>query len=243
MPPSRTLSEDLESSPISSTVDKLWEAWYFILGMVSSYHDPHAFRYNLNAFIQALRNVTFMLQSEDGKPPGFEQWYKAKRREMASNPQLKRFVEARNLVVKKQMLAAKSTLRIGIFRGRRFKLGVGGDVDHFRSSHELLRAAQGFFTGFMIDEGHSSLDEQLGVQREWKVAAIGDGEVVGHCADALRALARLVEDAHLLWGTKFDASFELPDVAAQQVLLETDVAPELAKKWGWVRDAGEKKSA
>jgi hypothetical protein len=237
--PKRTLSEDLEGSPIPSTVDKLWEAWYFILCMVENYHDPHAFRYNLNAFIQALRNITFMLQSEDPKPPGFKAWYEARRKEMASNAQLKRFVEARNLVVKQQMLAAKSTLRIGIFRGRRFKLGVGGEVDHFRDSRELLRAAQGFYTGFMIDEEHSALDEQLGVYREWKVPVLGDGEVVLHCEAALRAMARLIEDAHTLWGTTFDASFELPDVARHQVLLETDVAPDLASKWGWLQDANE----
>lgn len=36
--------------------------------MLQEYHAPFHFRFYLNAFIQALRNVTFMLQSEERKP-------------------------------------------------------------------------------------------------------------------------------------------------------------------------------
>ena len=153
---------------------------------------------------------------------------------MKANPQLERFVKARNLVVKQQMLASKSDLRIGIFRRREFKLGVGGEVNHFRDSRELLRLAQQFYVGFMIDEEHSALYEQLGVFREWRVEAIGEGEVVNHCVEALRAMGRLVEQAHELWGAKFDGSFEVPDLQSYQVLLESDVEPELLEKWGWL---------
>jgi hypothetical protein len=54
--------------------------------MAGEYHDLHAFRYNLNAFVQALRNITFMLQSEEGKPASFEAWYREKQDNMRSDP-------------------------------------------------------------------------------------------------------------------------------------------------------------
>ena len=86
-------------SPIPSTVDKVVEAQYFLMAMADGYHDPHIFRYKLNAFIQALRNVTFMLQSEPRKPKGFKSWYAEKQKEMGKDSQLRQFVEARNFLV------------------------------------------------------------------------------------------------------------------------------------------------
>ena len=201
--------------------------------MAAEYHDPHAFRYNLNAFIQALRNVTFILQAEKEKPDGFAKWYENARDRLKADDRLKRFVNARNLIVKRQMLESSSELKVGIFRGRRYKLGVGGDVIHYRSSHEILKTAQAFFVGNMIDEGHSALWEQLGVFREWRVQELGQGEVVSTCCEALSSIARLVEEANSIWGYDFNASFDEPNVADIQVLLESDVDPSLPMKWGW----------
>jgi hypothetical protein len=112
------------TSPIPATLDKLGESSFFLSQMMRSYHSPTEFRYNLNAFIQALRNITFMLQSEERKPEGFEEWYAGKQVEMKSNKLLRKFILARNLIVKQGMLAAKSTAHVGIFRGRSFKMGV-----------------------------------------------------------------------------------------------------------------------
>lgn len=233
---SQTLSQDIENSPLPSTVDKFWEAWYFLLAMAGEYHDPHAFRYNLNAFIQAFRNITFMLQSEEKKPSSFETWYDGKRAQMRDIELLKHLVEARNLIVKKSMLAPSSEVRLGLFKGRRFKLGVGGPIDPFRDSRELLRKACNFYIGFYIDEQHSDIGEQIGVWRRWVVEEIGPDEVVAHCAEALAYMARLLEEAHAIWGTSFDASFQIPHPDTFQALLESDVDPSLPIKWGWVKE-------
>lgn len=229
-----TLTEDLQHSPISSTVDKLWESWYFILMMLQNYHDPHAFRYNLNAFIQALRNITFMLQSEEKKPEKFDAWYRDKQEAMRANQLLRRFVDARNMVVKKQMLATASFARLGLFRDRKFKLGVGGDVDPFVDSRDYLSKATSFMVGFFLDLEHSAIGEQIGVYRQWSTDAIGEGEVTRHCISALDEMAIIVQEAHTLLGVEFDASFKIPSIENSQVLLESDVDPSLPVKWGWV---------
>jgi len=90
----KTLRQDVEDSPIPSTVDKFWEAWFFLIGSTREYHDPWAFRYNLNAFIQALRNITFMLQSEPEKPAAFSTWYAQQQEYLRQDPDLHKFVES-----------------------------------------------------------------------------------------------------------------------------------------------------
>jgi len=42
---------------------------------LTNYQEPDAFRANLNATIQSLRNVTFALQSEKHSVANFEEWY------------------------------------------------------------------------------------------------------------------------------------------------------------------------
>src|SRR4051794_9422817 len=101
--------------PIPSTHDKYNEAQYFFGGILKNYHHAYQFQFNLNAFIQAIRNITWMLQSEDGKPEGFDSWYAAKQADMRGNEVLKRFVNARNVVVKRSSLTAKSKARSGLF--------------------------------------------------------------------------------------------------------------------------------
>ena len=231
---SKTLRKDIEDSPIPSTIDKFWESWYFLLMAADNYHDPWAFRYNLNAFIQALRNITFMLQGETPKPAGFEAWYAQKQDEMRDEPKLRRFVQARNLVVKKQMLVPRSTVTIGIYRGRRFKICMQGEHNPFQDSQVLLRRAVEFFVGYMLDKEHSAIGEQIGVGREWVVDEIGSGEVLQHCEQALRGFTNLIQEAHVLWGVELDASFDMPVAESYQVLLESDLNPDLPIQWGWM---------
>ena len=231
--PRLTLTEEIANSPISSTADKFWESWYFLLKVVDCYHDPHTFRYNLNAFIQALRNITFILQSEPSKPDGYQAWYDGWRKRLSGSEVASRFLKARNIIVKQEMLAAASEVRVGIFRGRRFKLGTGGPVDPFNYSARILRLAQEHYISFMIDEEHSAIGEQLGVWRKWVVPCLGPEEVTQYCTLALKEFRILLAEAHALWGVEMDCSFELPNITAAQVLLESDVDPGLIEKWGW----------
>ncbi len=230
---SGTIGDELQNSPIPSTVDKFREAHYFLVAMSKTYHSPHAFRYSLNAFIQALRNITFMLQSEPGKPASFECWYAEKQEDMRSDAQLRQFVEARNLIVKKAMLTPSSEAQIGLFRWRRLKLGFSVQADPFVHGRELLRRSREFCLKTFLDEEHSAIGEEAGVWRKWVVDGIGKEDAVSHCGAALRKLSSLVEEASKLWGTEFDGGFDVPEPAVYQVLTESDVDPGLLKKWEW----------
>ena len=225
--------EEQFTSPIPSTLDKFQEAFFFLNQTMRSYHSPTEFRFNLNAFIQALRNVTFMLQSEENKPEGFTEWYAAKQEEMRNNDLLRKFVGVRNLIVKQGMLEARSTAHVGIFKGRNFHLGVGGKISPFMDTRFIFEKGKEFYIGYMMDEEHSAIGEQIGVEREWIVDEIGSSEVVTLCYQALDYMSNLVSEVHGLYGVKLEPLNLEPDIRKMKVILESDLDSTLPKKWGW----------
>ena len=84
---------------------------------MSTYHEPSPFRYNLNAFLQALRSVTFRLQSDLAGHADFHDWYSNQQESMRQDPLLRRFVDGRNTVVKERNLMMNSRAAVGVFDG------------------------------------------------------------------------------------------------------------------------------
>lgn len=219
---------------IVNTHDKFEEAHYFLHKMLENYHNANEFRFNLNAFIQALRNITFALQSEKHNLPDFDKWYELKQIEMKQSELLKNFVEGRNIVVKRGNLEVTSEAVVGMFRYRKSKLGMVIPVDPFSSSEILLKHYQESFIGLFIDKEHSAIGEQLGVQRVWKVDSIGETEIIQLCFDAWRKIGEVVKEAHDLVGLEFHIPLDCEENPEEyQILLETDLNPKLIKKWGW----------
>lgn len=202
--------------------------------MINNYHDSERFRFNMNAFIQALRNITFALQYEKRKLPDFDLWYAKKQEWMRESPLLKKFIDGRNIVVKRGNLEIKSKAHIGLFRERNLKLGIAIPVNPFISSLNLLETAEKQFVGILIDGEHSAIGEQCGIHRKWVVEEIGEEEVLQLCFQAWRIIGQLIKEAHEI----LNHDFYLPEGCEEspknyQVLLETDLNPDLAKEWEW----------
>ncbi|HLG26711.1 MAG TPA: hypothetical protein VI423_02905 [Paenisporosarcina sp.] len=191
------------------------------------------FQFNLNAFIQAIRNITFMLQSEDNKPEGFQKWYESKQSDMKRNELLKRFVAARNIVVKQSSLTHKSKAWSGMYRGRKMKLAIQHEIPVLMDTKAALERAKDFAIGLFLDEEHSAIGEQIGVQRIWVVDELGDQEVVSICLNVFNYMGHLVAEALSLFGSNATHEDINIDMERVQVLLETDVDPSLVDKWGW----------
>ena len=224
-----------EGCPIPAAHEKCAEARYFLIQCLLHYHAPQPFLHNLNAFIQALRNITFMLQSQAGLPSKFQPWYETKREEMRKLTPLRRFVDARNIVVKQSSLTAKSTVKCGLFRGRRMKLSMESDIKPFTETEKLLVLTSKFVGEFFLGGKHSIVGEQAGVERAWIVEELGEGEVMAGCIEALNYMIALVEDGHrLLDRTSGIEFFGLNDMREFTVMLETDADPTLFSKWGWL---------
>lgn len=174
-----------------------------------------------------------MLQSESEKPHAFDEWYLEKRNEMKAYELLRRFVEARNLIVKQTSLTSRSKALSGLFRGRGLKLAIQHDIPVFLDTRSTLERAKQFAIGFFLDEEHSAIGEQIGVERTWIVEELGDSEITALCVEALNYMGHLVAEVHKLYGMDArhdEIEFNMPSV---QVLLESDVDPSLPDKWGW----------
>ncbi|MCK9224930.1 MAG: hypothetical protein M0Q02_07580 [Candidatus Muirbacterium halophilum] len=222
-----------ENYPIPSTQDKFNEADYFLMKMMEHYQNPWEFQFNLNAFIQAFRNITFMLQAEPNKPKEFEEWYLKKQEDMKANKLLRNFVQARNIVVKRSSLSSKSKAQLGLFRDRSLKLSIGTEVHPFSDSKQLLQKTQEIMIGSFLDEEHMAIGEQLGVERSWIVEEIGEDEVVSLCLEALNYMGNLISEAKELFGLKEEFQNIKLNLPLVQVLLESDVDPTLIEKWDW----------
>lgn len=74
---------------MTNTKDKLNEAKHFLgeMRMVSS--DPDKFRYELTAFLSAIRSITQIMQKEFSEKEGFADWHDQKQTEMQRNGTLR----------------------------------------------------------------------------------------------------------------------------------------------------------
>src|SRR5438105_4921591 len=71
----RVRNDDYSNCPVPATHRRLAEAHLMWHQTLTNYQEPDIFRANLNATIQALRNITFALQNEHQSIPGFKEWY------------------------------------------------------------------------------------------------------------------------------------------------------------------------
>jgi len=205
--------------------------------MGRDYHQPFFFLARLNSAIQALRNITWKLQSEKSKISDFQAWYDGVQATMRRDPILRSFCEARNVVVKQEGLESKSNFRSGLFRGRRMKLGFGPNLPLMtESATELRRLRASSFAKLILGSDRSAIGEQLGVERRWIVEKLGEEEVLSLCILTLNKLGEVVSRAHARCDSNYCCDHILCDEYDKQnfqVLLETDLDPSLSKKWGW----------
>jgi hypothetical protein len=106
------------SCPIPKTHRRLVEAHLLWHQTLDNYHNVESFRANLNATIQALRNITFVLQSEKNIIPQFDTWYSQWQSRLKADPTSKWLIDARNTVVKQGELESHSTAEVRLVTWR-----------------------------------------------------------------------------------------------------------------------------
>lgn len=200
-----------EECPVPATHDKLEEAHYFLHGMLFTIHHPDEFRWNLNAFLQACRSVLYLVKADLRRREGFAEWWESANVELNGNPVVRRVIDSRNFAVHERMLNQSSKVDAGLYRGRKMKLVFFGDPPNDWYSEALLRYDAFVWTGVFLDAEHSEYGMQFGVKREWRVAELGDGDVVVRCDEAFSALGLFVAAAHQFAGVTMPMDPEEPD--------------------------------
>jgi hypothetical protein len=220
--------------------DRFTEAHYFLHRMEENYHDPAIFRYTLNAFISANRAVHEMLRVEL-ESKGEVRWWKDRRREFSEDGVLSRFALGRNITLHQRAIFEGSRVSIGLFRGRRLKMTLVREMHTDETSAQLLQRLMPRLVGEpgFVDEAHTAIGEEVGVQRLYFVRDLSEEEdVLRASRRALARTSRALSEAHNRFGAEHIPASDhdvLDDGLLESitVLLESDLDPEAHARWGW----------
>jgi len=100
--------DDLPGCPIPLTHRRLRQAHLLWHQTLDCYHDAERFRANLNATLEAIRSVTWMLQKEKHTFTDFDAWYGSWQQLLKDDPAAKWLKDARTEVVHKGDLESYS---------------------------------------------------------------------------------------------------------------------------------------
>lgn len=180
-----------EPCPVARTHTRLDQSHVLWHEALDAYTDPDVFVTRLNALVQALRSVTFVLQKELRHTDGFENWYADWQRRMRSDPLMSWLVKARNAIEKQGDLDTHSIARAHVagdwLPGPVAEMAVDPTDT---ASHIARRLLVGALPDRVRREG------VLVVERRWTVEDLDDQELLDALAFCFGVLSAIVADAH-----------------------------------------------
>jgi hypothetical protein len=193
--PSEAL-DDLHQCPIPLTHRRLKHAHLLWHQCLDAYHDPERFLANLNATIEALRNVTFVVQKEKSAFKNFDQWYKPRQEILKADVTAKWLNEARVTIVHQGDLESSSYAEVRIITYEE-KIIWTGEVPIYTSA-KLILGNPSLLA--LLDSSKDKLpdlaDSILLIERKWSTKELNGREILSALAHVYGLLADLVLDAH-----------------------------------------------
>jgi hypothetical protein len=199
-PKSSSAGQKYECCPIPKTHRRLAEAHLLWHQALEAYHDPEAFRANLNATIEALRNITFVLQNERGRFADFDKWYGPWQARLKANTAAKWLHDARTTVVHQGELDSHSTAEVRLLTWRDeiiTRLNVPAEMP---SSLILqnLPLVNLVSNSPLTTEGLK--DGLVAIERRWTTTDLGTDEILAVLAQVYGLLSDMLLDAHIHLG-------------------------------------------
>ena len=191
---------------IDAALDRHQEAHWWIHKLDEHYHQADLFRWHLNAFLKAIKEVPLLVAGALQNERGFSAWFRDVRAELQDDPLMSALSKKRDFIVHRGMLVPNSSGFVGITELRGMKFGMRFPVYPLEDSADamdrylLAIAEAGDFLGILQDDE----DSLPCVERTWQLEEI-DGDLVDICA---RAWQRTGEAINLV-SQRFDAR-ELP---------------------------------
>ena len=152
-----------EIARLSPALDRLQEAHFFLHGLEDYYHFADPFRWHLNTFLRAIKEIPELISMGLQNRPGFRDWYKPHREALTADPVVRYLAEQRDFVVHRGMLKPRSHGLIGITEGRGMKLGLGIPIDALADSDDAMKkylavvASKGDALELLMDDEESCL--------------------------------------------------------------------------------------
>jgi len=177
--------------PLANADRRLTDALNLWIETKTHYCEPDQFRLSLNNLIQALRNITFVLQKQKNRLSRFEKWYGLWQDKMRSDPLMRWLVSSRNLVVKQGDLDTRSIARIGVVETWFDPPVFEVEIPPFSKASNFAR---------IMRERHPKSSESgvslLRIERRWVDARLPDQELLEALAHVFNVLSELLFDAH-----------------------------------------------
>lgn len=184
---------------------------------MDNYADPAEYLPDLNAAIQASRNVTFSLQKTKSGIPGFDVWYEPWQAALRSDPIMSWMHDARTRLVHSGDLEARSSTRvrlIGNYYDATDELveefgvptGLSAYAEPLEAEEEHGNGATLSVREILAVLRERGYPEQLlaemtvSIERRWEEAELPNRELHGALAHAYATLANILRDAHDLVG-------------------------------------------
>jgi tetratricopeptide (TPR) repeat protein len=194
------LNVDYGCCPLPKTHKRLIEAHVLWHQSLEQYQEPALFQANLNATIQALRNITFILQSEKHLFRKFDVWYEPWQKRLKEDPVLRWLIAARNTVVKEGELETASTAIVKLVTWKNDIL-IETNIPSGTSPTLILRNIPLLeLVGNMHLPPNDLDDAVIVIERRWSVPELDGREVLEALAHAYGLLSDLVLDAHIILG-------------------------------------------
>jgi len=156
------------------------------------YFDPEGFRTNINAAIQALRNVTFAIQNEKQNIPNYDTWYPAWQARLKEDPVMRWLCDARTDIVHKKDLEMHSQATVTV-RCYETVLRAAVTFPPFLSGKAILKY---LMDKDIIDSNWGKVDAYAVIERRWVVNDLPEHDILYYLAYGLGQLFLLVQEAH-----------------------------------------------
>ena len=180
---------------ITAAIDRMQEAHYWLHLMQEHYHQADQFRWYLNVFLKAVKEIPQIVQMELQNTPEFTRWFKDRREELHSDPLIALLGDNRDFIVHRGMLVPRSTGSIGITEGRGMKLGLTFSIHPLEDSDDGMDRYLQYLTenkdflGILMDDE----DSLPCIHREWKIPKI-DREILDVSAEAWKRTVSLLDE-------------------------------------------------
>ncbi|MCM3392572.1 hypothetical protein [Cytobacillus oceanisediminis] len=188
--------------PIPNTHKRLLEIHRLWHQCLENYFDPEGFRTNLNATIQALRNLTFALQNEKNAIPDFEEWYSIWQDKMRNDEVLSWLNNARVKIVHQKDLETKSIAKVIIknyLDVAQLELELPPSFPSEVIGSQCVSILSEKFPEQAIKECYAV------IERRWTEAKLPSWELLDALAYGFVFLSQLVNEAHEKANCKIDS--------------------------------------
>jgi len=163
------------------------------------YHEADLFRWYLNVYLKAIKEVPQLILMALQHEPGFPAWFKPVRTHLSEDRLMAELASNRDFVVHRGMLKLGSSGSVGITELRGIKLGIGMPINPLEDSEVAMdryihyAAKEGDFFQFLMDDE----DSIPCVERAWQIPSL-DGELLEICTTAWKRTGDLVNEV-IVW--------------------------------------------